>query len=229
MLKLQNKYKVTFLLDRSNLWFEDQLKNHDFKLNHKYYFKISYDYKKITNQDIVFPISYTKILPDSFLKKNHLVLIAHPSKLPKDKGFAPLQYQILNNKNKFYISLVKAVKEVDAGQIYLRNSFSLNGTELSDEIRFKQGLQYLKIIKNFLLKYPKISPKKQQGNGNFNKRRTAKNSKLNINKTIKEQFNHMRINDNNKYPSFFYFKGYKYIIKIFKDKKIIKDNRVNNL
>ena len=34
---------------------------------------------------------------------------------------------------------------------------------------------------------------------------------------IKQQFNHLRINDNELYSSFFYFKDKKYIIKIFKE------------
>tara|TARA_Y100000816_G_scaffold151500_1_gene107874 strand:- start:467 stop:1114 length:648 start_codon:yes stop_codon:yes gene_type:complete len=212
----KKRYKITFLLDKTNLWFEKQLKDYNFKLNHKYTFKISKNSNKIKNQDIVFPISYTKILPESFLKRNELVLIAHPSKLPENKGFAPIQYQILKNKKKFFISLIKAVKKVDAGPIYLQNSFTLNGTELSDEIRYLQGLQILKIVRNFLKKYPKIKSKNQSNKGNFNKRRYPKDSKLNINKTIKQQFNHLRINNNKLYPSFFYFKGKKYIIKIYK-------------
>ena len=219
---MKKKYKITFLLDRSNLWFEKQLKNFDFNLDSKYIFKISKNHNNIKNQNIVFPLSYTKILPESFLQKNDLVLIAHPSKLPKDKGFAPLQYQVLENKNKFYISLIKAVKKVDAGPIYLQNSFILNGTELSDEIRNIQGLQFLKIIKDFLIKYPNIKSKKQNGKSNFNKRRFPKDSQLSINQTIKKQFNHLRINDNKLYPSFFFFKGQKYIIKIYKEKKITK-------
>ena len=216
---MKKKYKVTFLLDKSNLWFEKQLKNYDFRLSNKYIFKISKNPNNIKNQNIVFPLSYTRMLPESFLQKNELVLIAHPSKLPKDKGFAPLQYQILRNKNKVYISLIKAAKEVDTGSIYFQNSFVLNGAELSDEIRNIQGLQILKIIKKFLIKYPKVKSKKQIGKGNFNKRRYPKDSQLDINKTIKQQFNHLRINDNELYPSFFYYKGQKYIIKIFKEKK----------
>jgi len=158
-------------------------------------------------------------LSENFLQKNELVLIAHSSKLPKDKGFAPLQYQILRNKNKIYMSLIKAVKEVDAWVIYFQNSFVLNGTELSDEIRSIQGIQLLNIIKMFLIKYPNVKSKKLIGKGNFNKRRHSKDSQLDINKTIKQQFNHLRINDNELYPSFFYYKGQKYIIKIFKEKK----------
>ena len=216
---MKKKYKVTFLLDKSNLWFEKQLKNYDFKLNNKYIFKISKNPNNIKNQNIVFPLSYTRILSENFLQKNELVLIAHSSKLPKDRGFAPLQHQILRNKNKVYMSLIKAVKEVDAGAIYLQNSFVLNGTELSDEIRNIQGIQVLNIIKKFLIKYPNIKSKNLIGKGNFNKRRYPKDSQLDIKKTIKQQFNHLRINDNELYPSFFYYKGQKYIIKIFKEKK----------
>ena len=213
------KYKVTFLLDKSNLWFEKQLRNYNFKLNNKYIFKISKNPNNIKNQNIVFPLSYTKILPESFFQKNELVLITHSSKLPKDKGFAPLQYQILKNKNKVYMSLIKAAKEVDAGPIYFQNSFMLDGTELSDEIRNIQGMQILNIIKKFLVKYPNVKSKNQIGKGNFNKRRHPKDSQLDINKTIKQQFNHLRINDNEHYPSFFYYKGQKYLIKIYKEKK----------
>ena len=144
---MKKKYKVTFLLDKSNLWFEKQLKNYDFKLNNKYTFKISKNSNNIKKQNIVFPLSYTKILPEIFFKENELVLIAHASKLPSDRGFAPLQYQILKNKKKFYMTLIKAEKGVDTGRIFLQNSFTLDGTELSCEIRKIQGSQYLKIIK----------------------------------------------------------------------------------
>ncbi len=214
---MKKKYKVTFLLDKSNLWFEKQLKNYDFKLNNKYTFKISKNSNNIKKQNIVFPLSYTKILPETFLKENELVLITHASKLPSDRGFAPLQYQILKNKKKFYMTLIKAEKGVDTGRIFLQNSFTLDGTELSCEIRKIQGSQYLKIIKKFLVRYPNVKSKKQKNKGNFNKRRYSKDSQLNINKTIKQQFNHLRINDNKLYPSFFYFKGKKYIVKIFNE------------
>ena len=213
------KYKVTFLLDKSNLWFEKQLKNYNFRLKNKYTFKISKNSNNVKNQNIVFPLSYTKILSESFLQKNELVLIAHSSKLPKDKGFAPLQYQILRNKNKVYMSLIKAVKEADDGPIYFQDYFVLNGTELSDEIRNIQGKQVLNIIRKFLIKYPNVKLKKQIGKSNFNKRRYPKDSQLDIHKSIKQQFNHLRINDNELYPSFFYYKGQKYIFKVFKEKK----------
>ena len=46
-----------------------------------------------------------------------------------------------------YISLIKAVKKVDAGPIAIQDKFYLDGTELPGEIRTKKGLSFLKIIK----------------------------------------------------------------------------------
>ena len=211
------KFKVTFLLDKKNLWIEKYLRNHNFKLKQKYIFKITKNINTIKNQNIIFPINYTKILSKSFLQENKLVLIAHASQLPKDKGFAPVQNQILRKKNKIFISLIKAESKVDSGPVYIQSHFLLDGTELNDKIRKIQSLQIFKIIERFLIKYPNIKTRKQIGNSNFNKRRNHKDSELNINKTIKEQFNHLRINDNKLYPSFFYFKGKKYTIKIFEE------------
>jgi len=219
-MKNKKKYKVTFLLDKSNLWIENYLKNHNFKHRNKYTFKITKKPNSISNQDIVFPLSYTKILSDDFLNKNKLTLIAHPSKLPRDKGFAPVQYQILKKKNKIFISLIKAdkEKEVDSGNIYLREIFFLKGHELSDEIREIQAKATLKIINSFLEKYPKLKNVPQKGLSSFNQRRNPSHSELNINKSIKSQFNLLRICDNNLYPAFFYHKKKRYVLRIFRDK-----------
>ena len=210
------KTKVTFLLDPKNSWIKKQLYKFKFNLKKKYVFKTSNNYKKITKQDIVFAISYTKILPEKFLNMNKLVLIPHCSKLPKDKGFSPLQYQILKNKKKFYISLIKAVKEVDEGPITLQGNFYLNGTELYDDIRKIQGTEILKIIRKFLKEYPRNKFKKQNGKSNFNEKRGVEENELDINKSIKQQFNNFRVNSNELYPSFFYLKKKKFILKIFK-------------
>ena len=217
-MKIKKKYKVTFLLDPSNLWIENYLKNENFGLKNKFIFKITKNQNLVKNQDIVFPLSYTKILPNEFLKKNKLTLIAHASKLPKDRGAAPIQYQVLEGKKKFFISLIKAEEKLDSGNIYCRNFFLLKGYELSDEIRKKQAETTFRVIKFFLNKFPKIRSKAQRGKPTFRKRRTPKDSKLNINKSIKSQFNLLRICDNKSYPAYFYLKKKKYILKIFLEK-----------
>ena len=59
-----------------------------------------------------------------------------------------------------------------------------------------------------------VQPKK--GKGSYNRKRNSNDSEINIKKSIKSQFNLLRICDNERYPAFFKFKNQKYILKIFK-------------
>jgi len=51
----------------------------------------------------------------------------------------------------------------------------------------------------------------------FYPKRTLADGELDISKTIQENFNLLRVGNNDAWPSFFYYKGVKYILKIFKD------------
>ena len=197
------------------MWAENELKKENFK-NKKYIYKISKNQNLVKNQDIVIAISYTKILSNYFLNKNKLTLIAHASNLPKFRGSAPVQYQILENRKKLYVSLIRAEEKLDTGNIYLKDFFMLNGHELSDEIRRLQAKTTFRLIKSFLAKYPKLKSLPQRGKPSFGKRRNSKDSELNINQSIKSQFNLLRICDNELYPAFFYINKKKYFLKIYR-------------
>ena len=79
-----------------------------------------------------------------------------------------------------------------------------------------QSKKTFQLISKFLNSFPNFKRKKQIGKSNFLKKRYPKDSKLNIHKTIKENFNLLRINNNNQWPSFFEYRKSKYIIKIYK-------------
>ena len=143
---MKKKIKVAYLLDKSNNWLEKYLKISDLLTKSKIYrSKIFKDYRTLYGYDIVFILGYSKILKDSFLNKNKLNLVVHESELPQGKGFAPVSWQILENKNKISVCLFKATDKVDSGSIYFKGKINFNGTELYDEIRFKQAEATIKI------------------------------------------------------------------------------------
>ena len=88
----------------------------------------------------------------------------------------------------------------------MKTKVKYDGSELNQELREKQSKEMIKLIKNFLNKYPNFKKKKQLGRSTVNRIRNPKDSELNINRSIKSQFNLMRIADNEKYPLFFKFK-----------------------
>lgn len=216
----KNKKKVYFLLDKKNLWIQKYLVNRSFKHFGNYEFKIVKNINQIKRGSIIFPLNYTKILSKKFID-NNLVLIVHTGKLPKDKGFAPMQKQILRGSNKIFISLIKASEKVDEGNIAFQKYFILKGNELYNELRAIQSERIFKIIEMFLNRYPKIKFKKQSNilKSSFNKKRNQNDSELNINRTIKQEFNKLRICDNEKFPAFFYYKNRKFFIKIYSKEK----------
>lgn len=209
-------YKIAILLDKKNSWTFNFFNKKTLKDNKKYKIKFFKNKNKLKNYDIVFIIGYTKILKKSFLDKNKLNLVIHESALPKGKGFSPIQWQILHNKNKIKFTLFEATKNFDSGPIYHQREIKLKGNELSDELRKIQALESIRLIKEFMKIYPKkINVINQKGKSSFYKKRKLSDSKIDINKTIRENFNHLRIVDNRNYPAYFYFKKKKYILKIF--------------
>jgi methionyl-tRNA formyltransferase len=216
------KKKVAFLFDKTNSWLFRYLPLFKKLAKKKYNYYFYKDYIKISNFEIVFVLGYTRILPESFIKRNKIVLIVHESNLPKFKGFAPVQWQILKNKKNITNSLIiLGINEnVDSGKIILQNKILFTGHELYDEIRMKQFISTYKLIKKFLHVYPNFRTRKQKGKSTFFRKRKQEDSKININKSIKSQFNLLRISNNNDWPAFFLFKKNKYILKIFKTNKI---------
>ncbi len=211
-----NEHKVTFLFDHTNNWIREYINPETFVNSKKYNFSFTENYKEIKNQTIVFILSYTKILKKDFLKSNDLNLVIHASKLPKGKGFSPVQWQILDGLNNIPITLIEANEKVDSGAVLISDNFKLNGYELYDEIREKQAKATIKIIKNFLNIFPNYSKTCQKGKETIYRRRNLNDGKLNLNLSLRKQFNHLRIANNDEWPSYFIINKKKYIIKIYK-------------
>jgi methionyl-tRNA formyltransferase len=167
--------------------------------------------------EIVFLLSYFRLVKKEFLENHKHNIVVHESNLPEGKGWAPLFWQILENKNKIPIVLFEANEKVDDGNIYLKDFIVLEGHELNPEIRKKQAIKTIEMCLEFLKSYDYLKHSKQEEAGSFYRKRTPEDSELNPDRTIKEQFNLLRIVDNEEYPAFFYYKGHKYFIKIYED------------
>lgn len=174
--------------------------------------------RKIKKGNILVILSWPIIITKKILgfHKNNIVL--HASALPKGKGWSPLSWQILEGKNKIPVTLFEAVERVDSGPIYLQDTIRFEGHELIDELRRKLAMKIIELVMKFIDNYPNLVSKKQRGKETFYKRRTPKDSEIDIKKPIIKIFNKFRIVDNERYPTFFKYKGHKYILKIYKEK-----------
>jgi methionyl-tRNA formyltransferase len=178
-----------------------------------------HDVSQIERGDIVFFLGCEQIVTADILSKSRHNLVVHESALPQGKGWSPLTWQILEGKNEIPITLFEAIESVDSGKIYIQEVMHFNGTELVDELRQKQAECTIRLCISFVENYPKIitEQREQVGESSFYRRRTPKDSKINPDKTIREQFNLFRIVDNDRYRAFFELDGVRYLLKIEKD------------
>lgn len=206
---------IQLLIDNPDSWiipYANRLRNELQECGH--IVNIINKHKDVTKGDILILLSCERKFNN--LKLNNHNLVVHESDLPKGKGWSPITWQILEGKNEITISLFEAAQEIDAGHIYLQKKICFNGFELIDEIKHIQGLSTIELILDFITNIDKIISRPQIGESTFYERRLDKHSELDINKTILEQFNLLRVCDNERYPAWFELNGIKYKIKIYK-------------
>jgi methionyl-tRNA formyltransferase len=167
--------------------------------------------------EMAFLLGCTKIIPPEYLKRNPHNFVVHESDLPKGRGWSPVAWQILNGQNDIPVVLFEAREELDSGPIYLRSEIKLNGTELLPEIREKQGRATIRLILDFLNRWPDIFPVEQAGTSTYYRRRTFADDEIDPTRAIIDNFNQLRIVNNDHYPAWFKYRGQKYILKIYKD------------
>jgi len=179
-----------------------------------------FKHENIRDFDIVFILSYHQIIPSDILNQNKHNIVIHESALPQGKGWAPMFWQILEGKNEIPFTMFEASEGVDNGNIYMQKTLNLTGYELHNELRGKQANctidMCLEFINNYD-KYRKTIP--QMGEESFYLKRTPQDAKLDIDKSIKEQFNLLRVCSNEEYPAFFEIDGNKYILRVEKVEK----------
>ncbi|MGF1730512.1 hypothetical protein [Photobacterium kasasachensis] len=169
---------------------------------------------ELREADVSFFLGCVKLVHEKNLVKSRHNLVVHESDLPKGKGFAPVAWQIIEGQNVIPVCLIEASKNADSGDIWLRDEITLDGTELNPEWRNKQGTVTIDLCQLFVSRYSELSPESQVGEESFYTRRRPEDSELNMSKTLAEQFQLLRVVDNDSYPAFFRYKNKKYKVEI---------------
>lgn len=166
--------------------------------------------------DIAFLLSCEKKVGAGILRRSRCNVVVHASELPKGKGMSPLTWQVLEGRNTIPLTLFEAVEEIDAGHVYLRGEVLLSGNELLGEMQALLGAKIVEMCVAFIGQWPAILKKgvPQTGDPTFYRRRLPEDSRLDPHRSIAEQFNLLRVSDNERYPAFVEWLGRRYNIKI---------------
>lgn len=93
------------------------------------------DTLKALKPDIMVTAAYGQILSQEIIDiPTHGIINIHGSLLPKLRGAAPIQYAVLTGLQKTGITILKTVRQVDAGDIILQKSLDIAPLETSGEL-----------------------------------------------------------------------------------------------
>lgn len=170
------------------------------------------DHRNLPQGDLLFILSYYRLLPAECISRHRNNVVIHASDLPRGKGCSPLAWQILEGSNDIVFTLFEAVAEVDAGPVYLRDTLHLEGNELYAEWRRAAGLLIEKMTLSFLAAYPNVHATPQEGESSFFPKRTREDDRIDLHRPLAELFDHLRICDADNFPAWFEFRGRKFKI-----------------
>ncbi|MDB2548548.1 hypothetical protein N9X60_03040 [Paracoccaceae bacterium] len=185
--------------------------------NKKFFVDLFYDESLIRGYDLVFLLGVTHLIDTQIKSFNGLVCVVHESDLPKGRGFAPLQWQVLERKTQLKVSLIELAAEADTGDIILQTDILFDGTELYDELRDKQAIATYELMSAAIDKYPNLGKEPQKGSASFYPRRLPRDSELDPSQTLIDLFPKLQVANNEHWPAFFFFDGKKFILKIYKE------------
>ncbi|GJQ50494.1 MAG: hypothetical protein K8F34_13345 [Candidatus Kuenenia stuttgartiensis] len=211
-----NRFKVSILVDDPSSWIVPYVESLSVRIGEQNDVSLYFNAYDIVEGDFLFLLGCTSIIPKQVLNKNKHNLVVHESDLPEGRGWSPVSWQVLEGKNRIPIVLFEAEEKLDSGRIYLKDYIELDGTELLPEIKKKQGDKTIDLVLTFLNQWPDLQPSGQIGMPSYYEKRTTKHDELDISKSIIQNFNHLRIIDNEKHPAWFQLNGHKYILKIYK-------------
>jgi len=203
-----DKHPVNKWLDQ---WVAKQSEFHDVNIIHST--------QELTAGDILFLISCSDILTEDDRKPYNNVLVIHASDLPRGRGWSPYVWEIIGGATKLTLSLLEADDDVDSGDIWKKIKIDILKTDLYDEIN-KKIFDAEMVLMDFAVKnINSVKPIKQESSvvSTYYKKRTSEDSKLDVNKSIKENFNLIRTCDPLRFPAFFYYEGVKYKLFVEKD------------
>lgn len=166
--------------------------------------------------DILFLISCSEIIKAEDRSKYQKTLVIHASDLPKGRGWSPHIWEIVNGANEITVSLLEASDKVDAGDIWHKVKVKVPKTALYDEINEILFGAELLLMDYAVENFETIKPEKQslELDPTYWPKRSPKDSELDIEQSIEQQFDLIRVCDPNRFPAFFYRNGKKYLLRV---------------
>ena len=155
--------------------------------------------------DILFLVSCNEMISYRSLAKFKKSLVLHASDLPKGRGWSPHIWEILNGAEHVTVSLLEADENIDSGDIWRKIKVNIPDTAVWNEINEIIFEAELSLMDFAIENISKVIPYAQSDTEvSYWPRRKPEDSEIDLSKSIDEQFDLLRVSDDERYPAFFY-------------------------
>ena len=176
---------------------------------------------KSLEPDLIIVIAYGIILPSNFLNiPKYGCINIHVSLLPRWRGAAPIEHALLAGDDKTGISIISVSPKLDAGDILMQESFTLDKDINRDELTLNLtnlGKKTLMKTLPLLFENKLIRKKQDESKVTYANKFISEDRKINFYNSSDDVYNHIRAHGP-KPGSWFTYRGER--IKIIKAKKI---------
>jgi len=146
----------------------------------------------------IFFLHWSWKVPDAIIN-NYECVCFHMTDVPYGRGGSPLQNLIQRGHTLTKMTALRMTHEFDAGPVYMKEDFSLDGS--AEEVYIRATLISAKMIESIIL--DKISPVPQSGDPVIFKRRRPEESEIPPLTDLKELYDFIRMLDAESYPPAF--------------------------
>lgn len=109
-----------------------------------------YDEIVALNADYLITCAFGQFIPSKVLELFKNSINVHASLLPKYRGGSPIQYAIMKGEKKTGISLMKMIKKMDAGEVYVQEEIEIDSSDDSGILFNKMAILGKKMIEEHL-------------------------------------------------------------------------------
>ena len=139
---------------------------------------------------VVVAVAYGLIIPDAVLDER-LWLNVHPSLLPKWRGAAPVERALMAGDAETGVSIIRLVKELDAGPIAAQRSFAIDPEDDAGAV-FVQAAEIAAVLLADVLATPDPTFREQEGKPTYAAKITAADRRLDLHRPANQLVDQVR-------------------------------------
>ena len=192
----------------------DSWKDYNESFGHKV--SICHTKHQLGSGDILFLVSCSEKVGVIDRAKFRHVLVLHASDLPRGRGWSPHVWEIISGSTEVTLSLIEASDVIDTGNVWNKVKIVIPKHFLWNEINDALFKAEIELINWAIDNLDKVNPSAQVSSeaATYWPKRTPQDSYIDINRSISEQFDILRVCDPNRFPAYFEIYGRKYKLRL---------------